>query len=77
MKVCRIEYENGVYTGEVIMHGGDPIEDGSGAFVWSNGDIYAGQFVNGVRTGRGSSSGPTVDHTMATSRMIPGRGGGS
>jgi hypothetical protein len=51
--VISIAYDNGTYIGECLLEDGQPVEDGRGAFIWSNGDRYEGDFVGGSRTGTG------------------------
>ena len=47
----RIDYGDGYYIGTVKE--GTDTEDGYGIFVWNTGEMYAGEFRDGVRTGKG------------------------
>ena len=54
LKVIRITYNDGVYVGQYTEKDGEPVENGTGIFTWSNGDVYEGDFVDGMRTGEGT-----------------------
>jgi hypothetical protein len=49
-----IQYDCGVYQGEVSGWWPTRIEHGRGVFSWTNGDRFSGDFVNGEREGRGA-----------------------
>ncbi len=54
LNIIKMKYDNGNYLGEYVKGGdGTPIEHGVGVFVWSNGDMYEGEYVMGTRTGHG------------------------
>lgn len=46
-----VNYSNGTYTGEVGNDGTTP--NGNGKMVWDNGNIYEGQWLNGIKQGTG------------------------
>ena len=51
-----IEYDGGTYTGDTGFF--DRIPDGNGTIEYPNGTTYAGEWLEGVRTGYGESKGP-------------------
>lgn len=46
-----VNFSNGTYTGEVGNDGTTP--NGNGKMVWDNGNIYEGQWLNGIKQGTG------------------------
>jgi hypothetical protein len=54
LQIIKITYDNGTYIGEYHSKNGTPIENGTGLFIWSNGDRYEGEYIMGSRTGHGS-----------------------
>ena len=53
LEVIKITYNDGIYVGQYIMKGDEPIENGVGVFTWSNGDVYEGEYLDGMRNGNG------------------------
>ena len=47
----RVTFNNGEYIGETNSDGQTP--NGKGKMVWTQGDIYDGEWVNGVMNGKG------------------------
>lgn len=49
--IKEINYDNGDYYKGTLDNSGN--QDGKGKYIWSNGDVYDGEWVNGSRTGNG------------------------
>ena len=49
-----IWYPDGTYSGEVLGWWPERVEHGRGVFKWTDGDRFEGDYLKGVRTGRGA-----------------------